>query len=388
MENSKLQKECKSLLKTLVTMNTSQPRGNELDIIKVIDTLFPADLHRELIDHGGNRASLIVRIDGTEPVRGQALAFVGHVDTVSFGEESHWTHPPLSAQVEGDIMYGRGTSDMKGGLVAMILAAKEVLKRPEKPKQNIYFCFTADEEVGGMGVQSMVKQGTFDDVGEILIPEPTDERLGTCEKGALWLRIRAHGALSHGSRPEVGINAIELLLELKETLQAYILNISGETHPLLNKTTVALTKLNGGVLTNVIPDTAEMELDIRTLPAVSHEEIIKAVKEMMRKLETGDERIHFELTEINNRAPVQTPDNSAILGRMQDILREHGKDGEPRGLYYYTDMSQIGPFYNCPFLIFGPGDDKQAHQLDEHVRLSSVARMAQIYAEYMKRFYF
>ena len=383
MADERILKECEETLRKLVMVDTSQPEGNEFDIVKVIDSLLPECMYREIIDHGNNRASLVARADGQNEKGG--LAFVGHIDTVSFGDIDRWTHHPLSAHTEDDILHGRGSSDMKGGVAAMIITARRIMSHSQKPKHNIYFCFTADEEANGTGVLAMLENGVFEDVDEFIIAEPTSESIGVCEKGALWLKITAFGALAHGSRPDVGINAIDLLFDFFTAFKDRV--ISNEIHELLNKTTVVMTKINGGILTNIIPDNAQIEIDIRTLPSLSHDEIIETAKDIFNSISKQDTRIHFELEVLNNRLPAQTPANSAIVERMSELFVERGMDCAPKGFYFYTDMSQIISYYNRPFVILGPGDDKQAHQLNEHISISSIANFADIFTDYIEKFY-
>ena len=173
---------------------------------------------------------------------------------------------------------GVASADMKGGDAAMILALKWMLETKKRPKKSIYFCFTEDEESKGSGICGIVKDGTVNKVDEIIICEPSDEKIGTCEKGAFWLKITVQGKQSHASRPDLGINAVEyvekLVAELKEQVE------TGEVHPILGTTTASVTKLCGGIMTNIIPPTAEAELDIRTVPGVSHEHILKCTEEI------------------------------------------------------------------------------------------------------------
>ena len=141
-------------------------------------------------------------------------------------------------------------------------------------------------------------------------------------------------------------------------------------------------------MTNVIPNVAQMELDVRTLPTVSHSKILETVEGIFKCIGSRDSNIRFELEVLNDRPAVETAAESAIVSRMQGLLRRRGMDCTPKGLYFYTDMSQIVSRRSCPFVIFGPGDDKQAHQLDEHVKISSVATFAEVYTDYVSNFYF
>lgn len=210
--------EYASILQELVQINTSQPEGNEMDLVKHILKYFPkGNLDYQILDHGKNRSSLIITIPGK--IRDKAVGFFGHIDTVTAGNESDWKYPPFSGTLEGQYMYGRGTADMKGGVASMILTALYFIENNIVPPQSLIFGFTADEETDGLGILAMTKSEKLKNLCEVVISEPSREQLGLAEKGALWLRIVANGKLAHGSMPNMGINAVENLIELIDRIR-------------------------------------------------------------------------------------------------------------------------------------------------------------------------
>lgn len=374
--------DCGPLAQMLVSVNTSHPAGNEADLVKKISALFPENLYRHVIDHGNNRASLILRIDGK---RRGGLAFVGHIDTVAFGDKP-WTHSPLGADaIQDSILYGRGAADMKGGVAAMITAARCVLASGRTPEEDLYFCFTADEEAGGMGVLSVMQTGELSDVKEFIIAEPSLLKLGLCEKGAFWLRVHAEGVQAHGSRPQVGVNAIEALIEYRCRLQDAI--DTRTIHPLLETTTIATTGFHGGIMTNVIPAKAYMELDIRTLPGLSNIEVLGAARKLAEDMERNCKNLHIRIEVLNDRISVETPPESPMVQKMRKVMDMLKLPCDTRGMYFYTDMSQVALYTDAPFLILGPGDDKQAHVTDEHVSVQDIEHAARIYTTYIEQYF-
>ena len=372
-----------ALTKMLVATNTSQPAGNEADLVKKIEALFPERIYRRVIDHGNNRASLILRIDGRE--RGQGLAFVGHIDTVAFGDIQAWEHHPLEAWEQDGILYGRGAADMKGGVAAMISTALCVIDSGRVPERDLFFCFTADEEAGGMGVQAVMGSGELKDVAEYIIAEPSQMMLGLCEKGALWLRIHAEGLLAHGSRPLVGVNAVEALMEFRHRLS---LAVDTETiHPLLDTTTISTTGFHGGIMTNVIPAEAQMELDIRTLPSLKNAQVIQCAEAIAAEMEAQREHLHIRIEVLNDRIPVETAPDAPMVKRMEKVFGQLSMPCRKKGMYFYTDMSQIALYTDAPFLILGPGDDKQAHVTNEHVSVSAIEDASRVFTAYIEQYY-
>ena len=376
-------KQSGRLAQLLVATQSSQPEGNEAEIISKIDSLFPRHIFRHKLDHGDNRASLLIKIEGAQ--HDGALAFVGHVDTVALGDLSQWTYPPLDATERDGILYGRGAADMKGGVAAMITAAQCVIQSGKTPARDLLFCFTADEEANGMGVQAIVKAGLLDHVSEVIIAEPSEQKIGLCEKGAIWLRLEAHGVSAHGSRPEIGLNAVEALMEFQRRLAANI-NTSHE-HRLLGCTTISVTRLNGGIMTNVIPEEAVMELDIRTLPSLKNEVVLETARRIVEEMCAADSRLTLKITVLNDRLAVETPESASMVQKMKQVFAQYDLDPTPRGLYFYTDMSQIAPRVNVPFLILGPGDDKQAHKINEHAPIRAIETIARVYTTYIENFY-
>ena len=115
---------CKEVLQRLVRINSCQPKGNEKEVVETILSYFPKDIEKEIIDHGNDRQTLIIKIKGESETGG--VAFVGHTDTVAYGDMSRWTFAPLEAHEHNGYISGRGTADMKGGDTSMIATALEI----------------------------------------------------------------------------------------------------------------------------------------------------------------------------------------------------------------------------------------------------------------------
>ena len=369
-----LAERCGQLLETLVRTNTCQPQGNEELLCTLIADLFPDTVEKRLIPHEQGRASLAIRIPGQEK---GGLALVGHMDTVSCGDPNLWSCDPLAAQRKGDLVYGRGTADMKGGLVAIILSALAVLEQGKPLKKDLWLCFTADEEAQGAGALAFSENGWLKDVEGMIVAEPSAEDIGLSEKGALWLRIKAIGALAHGSRPEIGINGVEKLMEFERRFRPLV--PMEERHPSLHSTTMAVTKLNGGIMTNVIPANAEMEIDMRTLPSLRHDELLEQARTLCLAMMEECPGLKLELEVINNRPAVEVAQDDPFVGMIAQCCTKASIPPNYKGLYFYTDASQIVPALGCPFVIFGPGEDTMAHQIDEKIDIHSMARVTLAY---------
>lgn len=372
-------KSSEKLLKTLVEINTVNPSGNEKNLVDLILNLLKSDfVDMKVIDHGHNRASLVAKIQGKSP---KGIAFIGHIDTVPEGDGDKWEFPPFQGVVKDGFMYGRGTCDMKGGVTAMIIAAQYFIDNRINPPRDVYFCFTADEESGGMGIKAIRKSNILKDVTEVFICEPTGEKLGIAEKGAIWVNLKAKGKQCHGAMPNKGINAIENLMEFIDLVKSKV--HKEHQHELLGPATFALTTIDGGVKTNIIPDFAEATLDIRTLPGVKNEDIIKMFNDLVEKFNhEGNRKIEIEIT--NDREPLEISRNHEFVKKILDVYKDLNHEREFTGILYYTDASQLIPYMDVPFIILGPGDETMPHQMDERIFIKSIDKMAEVYINYIR----
>ncbi len=376
--------ECREVLQSLVKINTCQPEGNEGKLADmIIEKMIPEGMTCRRIGHSLQRASLIVKMEGEKAEGG--LALIGHMDTVACGELDNWAYPPHQAEVKGDILYGRGSADMKGGVAAMLLTARKIAGSGKKPRRPVYFCFTADEESKGIGIRAIVEEKYLETVEEVIICEPSDEKIGICEKGALWLAVTIHGRASHASRPELGVNAIEHGIDFANRLKKVV--EGKKSHFILGHNTASITRFQGGIMTNIIPSEAKMELDIRTVPGVLHDEIIRMAKEICRGIMEQHPAVHMEVNVLNNRPALETPQDSPFVERIMKAAENVGISTAQKGLYFYTDASQMIPERPIPFVIAGPGDDAMAHCVNEHISLSSVSRYTELYTNYIMEHY-
>lgn len=376
--------ECREVLERLVRVDTCQPEGNEGEIAGLIMEMLPSGLEFHKLEHTARRASLVVKVEGEIGEGG--LALIGHLDTVACSEQEGWAYPPHQAEVKGDILYGRGAADMKGGVAAMILTLRQIVRSGKKPSKPVYFCFTADEESRGTGICAIVEEKYLDQVEEVVICEPSDEKIGICEKGALWLQTAVRGRSSHASRPELGVNAVEYGICFVEKLKRAV--EGKESHAILGHNTVSVTRFHGGIMTNIIPSSAEIELDIRTVPGTSHDEIIRRAGEICEEIMDMDPAVHMETEVLNNRPALETPEDSPFVRCIMEEAERAGISTEQKGLYFYTDASQMMTGRQIPFVIAGPGDDAMAHCVNEHISLSSVGRYTELYSRYIMEHYY
>lgn len=364
------------LTQDLVRIRTINPPGDEAKAATfVADWMKQNNLAADLVPHAEDgRASVVGGLDGQGERR--AVLFSGHLDTVPAGD--NWEHEVLAADIDDGKIWGLGTTDMKAGVAAMLVAMRAVKQSGASLKGNLIFAGTAGEEIESMGARELVREQKLDDVGFMVIGEPTANRVITAEKGVLWLELRAKGQTAHGSMPHLGVNAIAHMSRLLEALQAA--DIPYETHPLLGDFTMNIATIEGGVKTNVVPDACRVTIDTRTVIGQDHQQILDTVRQLIDRLCADDPTLHIEVRSINERIPLDIPFDDPYVQtfvRQRDLVT--GDTSVPTAATFATDGSVFVPAYDAPMVICGPGLPEKAHQPNEYVEISRLIESARIY---------
>ena len=371
----------REILGQLIRIRTPQPGGDEKDAVLFLKELFSGFTSGiTVIDHGANRASMMLTLPGQD--RSRAVAIAGHLDTVNVDSEESWTHAPFSAFRDGDRLYGRGAADMKGGVTSIVLVALELFQNGFEPSMDVHFCFTADEEYGGMGAQALCNSGKLDRVTEMVIVKPTNGRIGLAGKRALGLSVKAKGLSAHASRPDQGVNAVEQISALARSI-SIMLRKRGR-YPLLGLSTCVITGLHGSISSNVVPDRAEATFDIRTSPGIAHAELMEQIQELARLRMQKNPPLIFEITPYLDRQALGMDEDAPLVRRFARIFKDLDFPWETTGISYFTDASIFVPQLGVPFVIIGPGEERFFHQADEYISIKSVLESARILKKYIE----
>jgi succinyl-diaminopimelate desuccinylase len=360
----------------LVRIKSVNPPGDELPAAEfVASTLEKAGLEVALIKHSTSRASVFARLKSFRKI--PALLFNGHLDTVPAGREK-WTHDPFEAEIADGRIWGRGTADMKGGLAALMVAAKTLAEVRLPLRGDLILAATAGEETDSLGATSIATRPDLGPTQAVVIPEPSHNDIYVAEKGALWLEITTRGKTAHGSRPEMGRNAIMMMVTFINELVK--MDIPYEEHPLLGGFTQSINTMTGGVKTNVVPDSCVVTVDMRTVPGQDHQAIVKQVEDVIARLNDRMTDFKASVRIANDRTPIQTSPQEPVVQSFADVVAEvTGHRPVPKGVRYYTDAVAFVPVLKTPMIICGPGDARLAHQPDENVELSKLIEAAKIY---------
>lgn len=394
------EEETVSILQELVQTNTTNPVGNEKPLAeKIAKWLESWGIAAKISDLGNNRANVEGRIRGMG--HQSALLLTGHTDVVPPADVA-WTYEPFSATIADGKLYGRGAADMKAGLAAALMTMKAVKASGASLAGDLIFAATADEESNSIGAKAFVESGGLAGVGALIIGEPTSNHITVAEKGCLWLEITVSGKAAHGSMPDKGINAILVMNDFISQWRQYAFTYT--EHALLTPPTMNIATIQGGVKTNVVPDTCTLTIDIRTLPGMSHDAIIEKAKSLLGDIERKTEGIKTNLIVTNNRAPVETSVDDSFVKLMQEaIIDVKGQvkapegitaytdasifaQAQPKSLTGYTDASVYRPRTGIPLIVCGPGRMEMAHQRDEYVELPMVHEAVQIYTKVVEKY--
>lgn len=357
------------LTQALVRQNTINPPGNEALCAGIVARRLEENgFAVTAVPFGEGRTNLVARIGG----RWEALplAFTGHLDTVPLGLQP-WSVEPFGGDIDGDRLYGRGSSDMKAGIAAFVEACiAHRLALENGP--GALLIITVGEETGSDGAYDLCRQeGLLGAAGALIVAEPTSNSPLIGHKGALWLKAVARGVTAHGSMPEKGINAVIKAAHAVVKLTDFDFNV--HRHEVLGGPTLNIGTFHGGLNTNSVPDRAEVSLDIRTIPGQAHE----AVREMIGSL-LGE---GMEVTPVVDVPAVWTdPDNPWIRRVFEIMAPVLGEMPVPKGAPYFTDASALAPAMGgLPTVILGPGEAAMAHQTDEYCLVSRIDQAVKAY---------
>lgn len=355
----------------MIAIDSCQPSGNESSLVSYIEKIMEGWAYKpdvKIIEHSKNRSSLILTFPARDGKTEGGYALAGHLDTVEVGNLEAWNSDPHMAIIKNDRIFGRGAADMKSGVATMLLLAEYFANNDKDVrKEALHFCFTADEERGGIGILATVEESRLFGLKGMLIPEPTDSKIATAEKGTLQIRVNALGKQAHASQPGSGINALDLLIQLYHQLEDLI-----EQHPadsFCGPATLTLSAMNGGAGVNIVPPMAEMDMDIRTIPSLDHKIILDFLKKQIDSICLRNPGAELKFKILNDRPAVNTDPDDPFVQRLIKVKTEQQ---ELVCMPYYTDASQFVPKIKCPFVIYGPGPASQAHQANEFVEVEDL----------------
>lgn len=325
------------------------------------------------------RPNVIATLEGGRP--GPSLLFEGHTDVVTEGDPGAWSHDPYGAEVVDGRLYGRGAADMKGGVAAMLFAARRLAR--EGFGGRLMVAALADEEGLMLGVKDFCRRGHATALDAALICEPEGGEVCVAQKGALRLRVEVPGRMAHGAMPERGMNPIPPLAAFLETVGEIQRTLHRERggHRYLGRDYLTPTWVSAGNehQLNVIPGAAVAGIDVRTTPGADHAALVARLRAAL------PEGARLEVVE--ERPATETPENHplvrAALGAHEKVL---GRPAALGGVPGATDGTILVRDAGVPVVTCGPGGKWIAHQRDEYVEVAVLLAYARIFEETARRY--
>lgn len=375
--------EAIEILKDFIQIETAN--GNEQELALYIQRLFSKHgIESELVKYDEGRHHVIAEIKQGNSDR--VLGLSGHLDVVPVSEAGEWQHEPFGAEIEDGKMYGRGTSDMKSGLAALAIALINV-KEEGNFNGILRFYGTTDEESGLLGAKHLVDLGYAQDLDAILIGEPQYGDVVDQNNGVWIYNVVSEGIAGHSSTPEVGINAIDNLVDyihaIRERMEKEI-NKQQNIDPRVGKLVHTLAMIEGGTQSNMIPGQARANFSARTTPTFTNAAYKATVQEVV---DVFNKKEGYKLSIIDEReyTPAIGPKDSRLVQVIQEV--SHEENVETRAMPGGTDLSEFQRGnLEMEVAIYGPGEAEQSHVVDEYVFLDSYLTFIDTYEKIINRY--
>lgn len=319
------------------------------------------------------RVSVLAR-GGRRAPGARQLLLCGHLDTVGV---AGMTVDPYRPEIRGGRLYGRGSCDMKGGVAALLSAARSL--HETGVRGEVAVALTADEEHASVGLLDLLEgplaqgdTGQADAARAAVVAEPTELAVMPAHKGFQWHELRFHGRAAHGSRPDRGVDAIRqagrflsLLDRYEETL------LSRSAHPLLGHGSVHAGTIRGGTAPSVYPEACGLVIERRTLPGEGPGEIRAEVDALVAELPAGEREARVEVRDGLVRPPGETHVEDPLVRGLGDAARSQGLEAPLAGMTAWVEAAfflQAG----IPAVTFGPGSIEEAHGPDESIPVDEI----------------
>lgn len=324
------------------------------------------EVHR-LEEHPG-RPSIIGIAKGSGG--GRSLMFNGHYDTVGI---SGYDGDALDPRVEGGRLYGRGSYDMKGGVAAMMVAASRA--KAAGLSGDILVACVADEEYASFGTEEVARHFTADGA---IVTEPSHHELTIAHKGFAWFDVVVEGRAAHGSRPELGVDAIAKAGQFLTALENHDRKLrNNPTHAILKSGSVHASKIAGGAEMSSYPARCRISLERRTIPGETPQSVREELETIIEEIATRDPDFHATVEVGLARGPFEVAETEPIVATLDRVAtRALGRKPTRRGEPFWTDCAILKEA-GIPCVMFG-ADGAGAHAATEWTTIESVRMLADI----------
>jgi acetylornithine deacetylase len=325
-------------------------------------------------DAAPERPNVVATLRGTGG--GKSLMFNGHIDVVGV---ENMTHAPFEAFVRDGRMYGRGACDMKGGVAAMCAAAARV---KGALKGDLIIACVADEEWRSLGTAALIAGGARADAA--VVTEPTGLTIMPAHKGFVWIELTFHGRAAHGSRWDLGVDAIRhagLLLSELDRIDSEVL--SRKQHVLLGRPSLHAGEIQGGLGLSTYPDRCVLRIERRTIPGETTADVEREIDEVCRLLRARHPAFSADVDIMFAQPPSDVDPKYPVCRGLERAAQAHGISPRIAGMSAWTDAALLNQA-GIPAVCFGPGDMGLAHAAEEYIEVREVEQAAEILASFAR----
>lgn len=345
------------------------------------------------LEHAASERGLRARSDVVAPGRpnvdvdlpvgrpvsdGPGLLFLGHSDVVPAGPG--WTRQPYSAQVDNDRLYGRGATDMKGGLAAVVIAMSALRRSAVELSGPVRLSSTVDEEDLGLGIRHLTARGLGRDFRGCIVAEPTDLQTVIACRGDAYLEVEITGVPAHSGRPADGRNAIDAAAALLTLVKQDHEKHTRVTDPLLGSPTWNVGKIEGGRATSMVAPSCHVWLDRRLMPGEDPEQIVSELRHAVAEAGITGDGISVDIDITMSMPGFRTDGDHELVTTVHAAVADVGGAASIGGWTAACDGGFIARDHAVPTVVMGPGGlNDQAHQVDESVSIRELTQAARAY---------
>jgi acetylornithine deacetylase len=359
-----------ALLRDLVAIDSVNPtlvpgaRGEAEVARRIASECMAIGLSVDITEVAPGRPNVVAVLEGRAP--GPAVMFCGHIDTVGVTGMPR----PFEAVVREGRLYGRGSQDMKGGVAAMIAAARVLAEGGGLAHGRLIVAAVVDEEHASLGAEALVTRWRAD---AAIVTEPTDLDIAVAHKGFQWVEIETTGRAAHGSRPREGRDAILRMGRVLHRLEALDRRLQAQPpHALLGTASLHASLINGGRELSSYPDRCLLQLERRTLPGESSAAALTEANLILEDLRTHDAEFAAEARAMFGRDAYEIPPSDRLPSALADAAASIGCSPGRVGMTFWTDAAILGAA-GIPSVLFGPGG-AGLHSTEEYVRVDDVLK--------------
>lgn len=371
------------LLSKLIEFDTSNPPGNELvcaNFLKIYLEQYGFQTKIQVNPTDPNRGNIIATIGNPN---GKSLIYNGHLDVVPASQD--WTSDPFSANILNNKLYGRGSCDMKGGIVTMIEASLQLIEEGFNFENGqLILVFVYDEELHDLGVKHYIDSEDFIKADFAIISEPSNLDLCIAHRGVVRYTLSILGKSTHAGVPSEGINAITNAAIAIESLKPLMEKLSRRTHEILPPPTLTPTTIHGGEKDNIVPGKIDIQIDRRTLPDESIDFCQSQITAIM-------ENLKMEYKDFNYKIEPYVQVDAGYVSKDSELVNICASTYSS----LFNDTVNITDFSGCndqnffinagiPTVVFGPGNLNVAHTVDEYVPIEDLKKSIKFFKELAK----